>query len=434
MIETYEKKVFLESYGCSYNTASSEVILGLISKENFEIVSDIKDASLIILNTCIVKSQTESRITHRIKFLEKEYPNKKLIITGCMPEVYPEKIEQIAPKASMIGPHYVTSFVEIVKKIIEGNRITAIGKRSDPKLCLSRVRRNPVIGIIPIAQGCSSNCSYCIVKPVMGPLISFPKEMILKEVKRSLTEGCKEIWLTAQDTSSYGLDINDSLPSLLNEIVSFENEFKIRVGMMNPSVAFLFLEDLVESYKNPKIYKFLHLPVQSGNDRILKLMNRKYAPEQFEEIISRFRKSFPEISISTDIIVGFPGETEEEFKDSVQLIKKTKPDIVNISKFGPRQKTKAAKMKQLPSHIIKERSKRLAKICREISIKKNKQWIGKQHVILISEKGKKGGWKGRNFAYKPVIVKTNRNLLGKFVNVSIIDAKQTYLIGNLQNI
>ncbi|MEM4245459.1 MAG: radical SAM protein, partial [Candidatus Nanoarchaeia archaeon] len=187
----------------------------------------------------------------------------------------------------------------------------------------------------------------------------YTKKEILGEVKKAVKEGCTIIKLTAEDTGCWGKDIDEKLPDLLGEILKTEGNFKIRLGMMNPNHAIEFLDELIKIYNNPKMIKFIHIPVQSGSNKVIKDMKRDYKVEDFKKIVKRFRKEVRGINIATDIIAGYPTETEEDFKKTLELIKEVKPEVLNISKFAPRPKTEAAKLKQLRTEIIKERSKYL---------------------------------------------------------------------------
>jgi len=200
------------------------------------------------------------------------------------------------------------------------------------------------------------DCSFCITKLAKGNLQSFPKEDIINEIKKRIEEGYKRINLTSTDNGCYGLDINTSLVSLLKNITEIPGDFKIRIGMINPNYAKLYLNDLIKIYKSDKIIKFLHIPVQSGSNKILKDMNRKYKVQDFINVVSKFRKNILGINISTDIIVGYPTESEEDFEETLNLVKKIKPEVLNISKFTSRPGTKASRLKQLKTEEIKRRS------------------------------------------------------------------------------
>jgi MiaB-like tRNA modifying enzyme len=346
-----------------------------------------------------------------------------------MPKTERDIIEKINPKASLLGPDSVQKVVDVVKAAINGEKIVCLDEIKKPKLCIPRVRKNSVIHITPVASGCLSNCSYCCVKFARGRLFSYPPELIVEEIKQALKEGCKEIWITSQDNGCYGLDTNTNLPELLKQITKINGRFFIRVGMMSPTFVKNFTKELVEAYKSEKIFKFLHLPVEAGSDRVLKLMKRGYRTKDFLNIVKEFRKEFPLLTLATDIIVGFPGEKTKDFEMTVKLIKEVKPDVVNISKFGVRPGTEAEKMRQLPYKVVKKRSAKLTQIVKKLQLKQNKKWLDWKGNILVDEIGKKGTFIGRNFAYKPVVIHSSQNLLGKFVKVRITDVKATYLIG-----
>ena len=416
-------KISVLTYGCSANRADSEIMCGLLKKSGYDIVNNPKESDLNIINTCVVKQPTQSRMIFRIKELTKL--NKPLIVAGCMPKIERDVVEKIAPKASMLGPDSVQKIIKVVNDTLSGKKVILLKDLRKPKLCLPRARRNNIIHITPIAIGCTSACSYCCVRFARGKIFSYPPDLIIKDIEQALKQGCKEIWLTSQDNGCYGLDIGVRLPELLRGISEIPGKFFVRVGMMNPAHVKGIVDELIDAYKSNKIFKFLHLPVQSGSDRILGLMNRDYTVKEFKEIVKGFRKQFPFLTLSTDIIVGFPGETGKDFQRTINLIKKFKPDIVNVSKFGKRPMTKAAEMKQLPNYTIKERAGRLVKMVKEIQLENNKKWLDWEGEVLLDEEGKKGGVIGRNFAYKPIVTKGK---IGTFMRVKITEIHQTFLL------
>jgi MiaB-like tRNA modifying enzyme len=423
--------IYIETYGCSASQCEAEIMAGLLEAAGFDIIKNEKYADLIIVVTCFVKQVTEQRILFRIKQIRDAYPEKKLIIAGCMPEGIYRKMTDIIPEASLVSTHHVKEIAQAVKKTLEGKRVEYLGKSEEVKLCLPKIRKNPVIDIVPISSGCNSSCAYCCVRFAKGKLFSYPKEMIIKEIENSIRQGCKEIWLTSQDNASYGLEDESSLPKLLNEISTIPGNFLVRVGMMNPKNILPILDDLIKSYQNDKIYKFLHLPIQSGDDKVLEKMNRDYKIEDFLKIVKEFRKNI-NFNLWTDIIVGFPEETEEQFENTIKIIENIKPDWTNVSKFGLRNKTPAEKLEQLPRNIVNERSERMSEIVRKISFEKNKEWMHWEGSVLVSKKGKEAGqWLGRNPAYKLILVENKENLLGKFVKVRIKEAGYSHLTGVL---
>jgi MiaB-like tRNA modifying enzyme len=421
--------VYIETYGCAYAQGESEIMAGLLNKAGFLLLNSPEKADIIIINSCYVKHTTEQKILFRIKELKEKYPEKILVVAGCMAEASPHRIKEISEEIHLLGTNYITHIASALKKILKGEKVELIGKRKEIKVCLPKIRRNPVVNIVPIASGCIGSCSYCATKFAKGELFSFPKELIVKEVSLAVKAGCKEIWLTAQDTACYGFDRGETLASLLNEISQLKGKFFVRVGMMHPKNVLLIVDELIEAYGSEKIYKFLHLPVQSGSDRILELMKRGYTVKEFVEIVKKFRKEFPQLQLWTDVIVGFPEESEEDFELTKELIKRIKPDYVNISRYSWREGTLATKLREIPSDIKKKRSREMAELVREIVREKNEEWLEWQGEALVSEKGK-DGWIARNFAYKPIVVKTKENLLGKFVKVKIVKAEKV-LFGEL---
>jgi threonylcarbamoyladenosine tRNA methylthiotransferase CDKAL1 len=415
--------VYIESYGCSNSQAEAEIMAGLLEKSGLEIVNNERDADLIIVVTCYVKSPTQQKILFRIRQLNEKYPKKKMIIAGCMPEGIYGKLVNISPDSSLVSTHHVKDVVKAVEKTLKGKRVEYIGESRQVKLCMPKIRKNSLIDIVPISSGCDSSCSYCCVRLAKGRLFSYPKDMIVKEVKDSVKQGCKEIWITSQDNASYG---NGKLPELMNDVSKVPGNFHVRIGMMNPRNVLPILPELIEAYRNEKVFKFLHLPVQSGDDTILRKMNREYKAEDFEKILNRFGKNF-RYQMWTDVIVGFPGETEKEFQNTFKLIERTKPDWVNISKYGPRPNTAASRMKKVDSKTVNKRSFELSKLVRKLSLEKNKEWVGWRGDVIIFKR--KGGnqWFGRNPAYKLVIVESKKNLLGKILRVEITKASHSCL-------
>lgn len=408
----------MEGYGCSLNLGSTEKIQSLLKKK-FELVNSPKKADFIIINTCAVKAPTERHMIKRIKKLGKiaESMGSKLIVCGCLPLISPQKIQNASSTAVLLG--------------VELGEIGEFFSIRTPKneLQIKNFRENPVIAIIPIASGCLGECAYCCVKQARGNLKSHSIPKIKRAFKQAL-ESAKEFWLTSNDNACYGFDQNTDLAELLNELLEVKGEYRVRLGMMNPAHLSEFFPRLLQAMDDSRVYKFLHLPVQSGSNKILNSMNRNYSIKGFKALVSMAREKFPDLTLSTDIIAGFPSETEKDFKKSTELIKGSQPDIVNLSRFGLRPNTKAQKMKgKIHGKITKERTRKLTKLVKKISLKKNKRFEGKIQKILVSEKGSKGGFIGRNKSYKPVIVKSAS--LGEFLNVKIKKAKQTYLVGEV---
>jgi MiaB-like tRNA modifying enzyme len=426
-------KIFVKSFGCSTNLADTEVLAGCLVKAGYELAYSVSDADIVICNTCAVKGPTENRVIEFLKRIPKE---KKLIVVGCLPFISFERLRKEVSFQGVSGPAIGEQIVGIVKRVSNGEEVIALNNVLDakPGLHLPRNRSNPFISVIPINYGCLGSCAYCCVVFARGRLRSYSVKEIVERVRKDLADGVKEFWITSQDTASYGKDIGENLAELLNAICMIKGNFKLRVGMMTPNLAKDILDDLLHSFKNEKVFKFLHLPVQSGDNHVLKDMCRNYSVEDFLEIVKAFRTAFPKITIATDVICGFPGESEAAFKKTLKLIEKVKPDIVNVSKFFARPKTLAANMKDafVPVSEIKQRSRVVADLARKIALERNREWVDWKGEIFVDEVGKvTGSWIGRNFAYKPIVIRSADNLFGKTVKVKIVRAFSTYLEGEL---
>jgi threonylcarbamoyladenosine tRNA methylthiotransferase CDKAL1 len=414
-------KIYLEVYGCTANKSDASLIEGIIRDSDHEIVKNIQDADSIVLLTCTVIDTTEQRMLSRLKTLKKS--GKKIIVAGCMASVQSETVKKVVTDVKLLPAQYSYQILDV----LEDKKVNFVEKN---KTSFSK-HYEDVFAPISIAEGCMFSCSYCITSLARGKLKSYPMDEVVEDVRSALNKGCKEIQLTAQDTSSYGLDKKHNLGELLVEINKIKGDYRIRVGMMNPYTVLKNIDSIIEGFDDPKIYKFLHLPVQSGDNEILDKMNRKYSVDDFLEIVRRFRGRYPNITISTDVIVGFPTETDAQFQQTVSLLKKVKPDIINITRYSARPYTKAKAMKgRIKTENVKERSKALTELSSNISKENNLKHIGKRYNALITEKGKNKTFVGRTENYKPVVIKENVEI-GSLVPVKITAAESTYIVGSL---
>ncbi len=427
-------KVFIKSFGCSTNMADGEVMAGCLAEAGYVLVRNLAEADVVIYNTCAVKGPTEDRM---ISISKKTPHGKKLVIAGCLPLINYDRLCREVPFNGVAGPALGEKIVNVVEGVLKGERILALegAEETKPRLDLPRVRLNPVVGIIPICYGCLGSCTYCCVIFARGRLRSYSVSEIVERVKMDISDGVKEIWLTAQDTACYGRDIGTNLAELLKAVCNVDSDFKVRVGMMTPNSALNIINDLVEVFKNTKIFKFVHLPVQSGDDEILRAMGRFYSIEDYKRIVNLFRAEIPEITLATDVICGFPGEDEKAFERTLYLIREIKPDIVNISRFFARPGTPAAKMpNRLPQSVVNDRGLKLTHLTKEISLERNSGWVGWEGEVLVDEVGTvKDTWIGRNYVYKPVVIKACGNLLGKFLKVRVTGFSSACLKGEPLN-
>jgi threonylcarbamoyladenosine tRNA methylthiotransferase CDKAL1 len=427
-------RVFVKSYGCAANLADGEVLAGCLAKAGCELASSASEADVLVYNTCAVKGPTENRV---IAALKRAPRGKKLIVAGCLPIINFERLRREVRFDGAVGPAVGEKITEVVRRVMEGEKVVDVDAAvtAKPALTLPKLRLNPIVSVVPVSYGCLGSCAYCCVVFARGQLRSYTIEEVTERVQQDLAEGAKEVWVTSQDTGCYGRDIGTNLAALLKALGGLEGDFRVRVGMMTPNLVTDILDELIEAFKNQKVFKFVHLPVQSGDDEVLRRMRRFYTVQDFKEIVCAFREAVPEVTLATDVICGFPGETREAFENTLKLISEVKPDIVNVSKFFARPRTAAAEMREavVEPAEIKRRSTEAAKLAKRTSLERNQRWIGWTGEVLVDEKGKvPGSWIGRNFAYKPVTVKSSADMLGKTLQVKVVKAFATYLAGTVE--
>ncbi len=421
-------KVFIKTYGCTLNNSDSDRMRAKLEKEGHSIVEREEEADVVILNSCAVKDATEKKQLYRIQNYGKE--GKALVVAGCL--TYNKKLIRNVNKRVVLVS---TGSVEEINKAVED----AKEGRVSEYLKFNRKRKSRVyviqgIARIALQEGCTESCTYCATKLARPLMFSYPPRDIFESIEEAIDKGAIEIQLTGMDTGAYGLDFKSDLAELLTAIgektEKKEKEFRIRVGMLNPVHTKRMKSRIVESLRFSKFYKFFHLPVQSGSKRILELMHRKADDDEFRRITKEIREKYKEVSIATDIIVGFPTEEDNDFEETVKLIEEVKPDVVNISKFSPRPGTKAYSMQWVNSEKIKKRSKELSEIVKEISEKNNEKYLGKEVEVLITEKGREGQSKGRTNSYKQVVL--NKEIeIGRWVKVRVEEVSHTGLKGDV---
>ena len=398
-------KVYYEAYGCSQNIAET----GMISKSIGERVSTPEDADIIVIGTCIVIGHTEHKMIRRIIEL-KEY-GKKVVVYGCLPSALPERV----PAGVIKIP---TWDFERAHEIIHST--------TNP---MNEIYTMDAVVTIPIANGCMGSCAYCITKLARGRVRSRKPDWVIEQIKKALKMGVREIRLSGQDTAVYGTDIGKTLPELLEKIVTIEEDFRVRIGMMEPRETLKILEPLAEMYREPKIYKFLHLPVQSGDNGILATMNRGYTVSDFEYIVKKFRYIINDFLLSTDVIVGFPGESDSSIERTKKLIQRAKPEILNITRFSPRPKTQAYRWKRPSTNDVKRWSREIGDMHTVLLHSLNTRYLGRECKVLIPQRGKRGNFTGRTDRYRPVIIENAE--LGRFARIKITGYGNTYLKGDI---
>ncbi len=409
-----QASMYIEEYGCSANRADSEVLAGILAEAGFKIVDTPAQSDLNIIVTCTVKDATYQRMVTRIKALAASA--KPMIVAGCMPKTSRATILRLSPKTSLLGPNYIDLVKQAAENTLSGVRVEYLGDTHN-KLLQPRILRNPVVGVVQIASGCLSACAFCQVKLARGVLKSYGEDLILSEIDRLVKRGCKEIWLTSQDNGCYGKDNGSSIADLLDKVSRLQGGFMVRVGMMNPTHIIDDIGRIVDILRCERFFKFLHIPVQSGSNKVLHHMRRGYTKEAFLSLVKEARQRIPQLTLSTDIIVGYPTETESDFMESLSLIEEVEPDIVNISRFSPRPGTRAALLPQLPLNVVKQRSSTMHSSARRIAYERNKLWLGWRGEALVDE-DVRGAKVARNPFYKPIVVDESA-ALGSYQQVKV---------------
>ena len=406
-------KFFVESYGCTMNFGEGDELAERMMALGHEPAPTADGSDIVILNTCTVVETTEKRMIKRMN--ELKAAGKEVIVTGCMAKAQPGRINVRLPDSLVIPPQDYVDFSRVV---------------SERYGCQTPVENRiyNATAIIPIAQGCRGNCSYCITRFARGTLKSYPPEKIKDRFDSLIDRGVKEILITAQDTGCYGADIGTDLGELLRLLLKKEGEYRIRIGMMNPNSLRPVLDSVLDAMEDPRVYRFLHIPVQSGSDSVLKDMRRHYTSGEFFELVDRIRQRYPDLSIATDLIAGFPGETDDDHRESLALIRKLRADTINITRFSPRPGTDAFRMEQLNGRILKERSTELTEEKNRTEADVNSALVGKRFEALVTESSADGSVIARTLNYRPIAIKENLEL-GTFINAEVTGSFATYLVG-----
>jgi MiaB-like tRNA modifying enzyme len=398
----YQPSFWIEGYGCSANFADLEMMAGQLRLRGFRLAQNPENSNINLIVTCSVKDSTEHKMIHRIKYLTNT--NNPLIIAGCLPAADKRLVKSVNSHASIIGPNSIDKVVEVAHAAMSGKTVSNLENSNTDKINIPKFQISPIISIIEISTGCLSECTFCQTKLAKGNLRSYRIGEIVSQIREDINHGSLEIWLTSTDNGCYGLDIGTNLINLLRTCEKMEQEFKIRLGMMNPMYLNRMIDDLSMLYsQSNKLFKFIHIPVQSGSERILRKMKRGHTTNTTKDLITKLKDKIPEITIATDIITGFPTETDEDFEQTLDLISFMEPDVVNSSKFSSRPGTAAAKLRKVDDDIISLRSERLHNLIKAIALRRNSKWINWEGEVLINEI-ENGRLKGRNDYYKSIIL------------------------------
>lgn len=368
--------VCVKTFGCTYNAGDSRKLIEVLKAQGCTIVDSPHPADAVVVNTCTVIAPTERKVLAYLAGVKAH----RLYVTGCMPAVQLADIRSVCTP-EVIEPEEIQSLYRQVGTVPPGS-----------------------IGIVQIARGCRGHCSYCITRLARGPLKSVPPGHIVAQVRQLVESGAIEIQLTAQDAGAWGADLHTDLPNLLTAVAGIPGKFRVRVGMMNPAGVTGYLDRLVRAYQSEKIFTFIHIPLQSGSDPILSAMKRGYTTDDFFTIVDAFRAEFPDISIATDMIAGFPGETPGDFAASVRAIERLRPGKVNITRYSRRPSCGSGDLHDFPDFVKKTRSRHLNRISDCIYREVNASWLGRIVPVIVTEQIRNGSVISRTPCYQNVVI------------------------------
>ncbi|XP_057350148.1 threonylcarbamoyladenosine tRNA methylthiotransferase isoform X1 [Manis pentadactyla] len=426
------QKIWIRTWGCSHNNSDGEYMAGQLAAYGYKITENASDADLWLLNSCTVKNPAEDHFRNSIKKAQEE--NKKIVLAGCVPQAQPR--QDYLKGLSVVGVQQIDRVVEVVEETMKGHSVRLLGQKKGngkrlggARLDLPKIRKNPLIEIISINTGCLNSCTYCKTKHARGSLASYPVDELVDRARQSFQEGVCEIWLTSEDTGAYGRDIGTSLPTLLWQLVEVIPEgAMLRLGMTNPPYILEHLEEMAKILSHPRVYAFLHVPVQSASDAVLADMRREYCVADFRRVVDFLREKVPGITVATDIICGFPGETDQDFQETVKLVEEYKFPSLFINQFYPRPGTPAAKMEQVPAQVKKQRTKDLSRVFHSYSPYADK--IGERQQVLVTEESFDSKfYVAHNRFYEQVLVPKNPTFMGKMVEVDIYESGKHFMKG-----
>ena len=433
-------KYYITTMGCQLNENDSEKLAGIVEGMGFEKTEKLEEADLVIYNTCCVRENAEERLFGKLGELKKQKEEKGTIIAigGCMMQE-PAMLEKIKKSYNytdiVFGTHTLHKFEEDLKKVLEnGKKVRDVIDIDGEVIEDLPIKRNDNFkASVTIMYGCNNFCSYCIVPYVRGRERSREPEKILEEVEMLAKEGYKEITLLGQNVNSYNGRENYKFANLLNDVCKIDGIERVRFISPHPKD---FTDDVIEAIaNNSKIARVLHLPLQSGSSAVLKKMNRKYTKEQYLELVDKIKTRIPDVVLSTDIIVGFPGETEEDFEDTLDVVRKVNYEQVFMFIYSRREGTVADKMEnQIPEEIKHKRFDRLKELFDSRVSENNQKYIGTTQKILVDgySKNDKETLTGRTDTNKVVNFKGNEELIGKMINIKITEEHKWYLSGEIK--
>lgn len=434
------KRYNITTFGCQMNEHDSERISYILEDLGYTKTENRNEADFILFNTCLVRENAELKLYGQVSSLKKlklQNPDKIIAVSGCMMQTSTARqviIDKHKEVDLIFGTKNINSLPDLIFRYLETNeRVIDISTDNVKDDFVEYNTPNKFQAYVNIMTGCDNFCSYCIVPESRGREESRRPSAIISEVEHLVSQGYKEITLLGQNVNSYGnkADFDMTFPELLDKVSKVSGLKRLRFTTSHPKD---LSDELIEVIKNnDNICKYFHLPLQSGSSRVLKDMNRKYDQEKYLERAKKLREEIPDIAISTDIIVGYPTETEEDFQETIKVCEEIGYDSAYTFKYSPRPKTRAAKLTPIDDKIVQDRFDRLLDTIYPVFYKKNEEYIGKVVEVLLESESKNNPeiMTGRTDTFKLVHVKANKNLIGEFIKVKITDNTSFTISGEL---
>eukprot|EP00442_Polarella_glacialis_P053509 CAMPEP_0115107856 /NCGR_PEP_ID=MMETSP0227-20121206/37581_1 /TAXON_ID=89957 /ORGANISM="Polarella glacialis, Strain CCMP 1383" /LENGTH=569 /DNA_ID=CAMNT_0002505887 /DNA_START=49 /DNA_END=1758 /DNA_ORIENTATION=+ len=405
------QKIFVKTYGCAHNNSDSEFMMGLLKDYGYTLVERLEDADACVVNSCTVKGPSQDSATNLVNAAK--IGGKPVVLAGCVPSADAALVKSMEG-VSMLGVTQLDRVVEIMEEALKGHSVSLLAHRKSlPSLDLPKVRKNKHVEIIPISGGCYS------------------EEAIVGRALQAAAEGVSEVWLTSEDTGAYGLDIGTDIASLLRRIAdALPPKVMLKLGMTNPPYMLAHIDAVAEVLRRPNVFEFLHVPVQSGSDPVLRAMIREYSSDDFRTLVDGLRKAVPNMLVATDVICGFPAEGEEDHQNTLDLVREYRFPILNISQFYPRPGTAAARLKRLDGKLVKARSTEMTKLFESYTT-----WdglVGRDERVWFCETDTRHGQTvGHTKGYAKVVVPQDDSLLGGSAIVHLHKATKWHVEGRV---
>lgn len=427
-------RVYIETYGCALAEFDSAIMAETLRARGHSIVGDPGEADVLLVNTCAVRLDTEQRIAKRLAELRSLHPNARMVVAGCLAKARPGLIARVAPEASLVSPQNAANVWVAVES--PGRVVLLTGQR--PTDYMPRIPVSMGVATLMIQEGCLGDCSFCITKLARREVRSYPPRVIVESVRDAVERGAVEVRLTGQDTGAYGVDLpgRPRLPDLVAAILDkVPGDYRIRVGMMNPEHLLEWVDDYLDLFRDERLYRFFHIPVQSGDDEMLRIMRRNYTVSEFKGLVRRIRARVEDPLIATDIIVGHPGESEESFARTMELVRELRFERVHIAQYSIRPRTLAAGLPQVPDPVKKARSTALAKLVESLGLERYSSYVGRRLKALVAgEPFREGSLTARIQNYTPVAIPEGQASVGDWVEVEVTGATFFDLRGRVAGI